>query len=438
MRLPMATVTRASRRYSIALSTGQQQRVALARSMAPAPRLLLLDEPFSNLDAARRQETREEVRSLLKRHEMSALLVTHDQEEALSFADRLGVMQAGRLLQAGTPEEVYHRPGDAFVARFLGGANLLAADARGCEAWTALGALRLDRAATGHVRVSVRPEHLALKGATPDRPTAEVVDRAFKGHDLSLRVACNGQDVVVQTMYDCPFHVGDRVSVTQRAAAVVIDGSARPCPPPTEAPRRSPLSPPAGLEGVVPRTGGSSLRRKRARLGQTRVAGVDRTQGVFGLTARARGLSLASRSGSLPMRSTQPKALALIVAQVAALVATPETVVLCEGPGGHLAVAPVHASHASTVSYQRPATGVPTDSGRSAGRCRDTLLSATNPVRLESLGTAPLPVNKSVPIGWMDPFATSSPPSRRLSRAETSPHPSARPTRLLRTVVLQT
>ncbi len=206
------------------LSTGQQQRVALARSMAPAPRLLLLDEPFSNLDAARRQETRAEVRSLLKRNGMSALLVTHDQEEALSFSDRLGVMREGRVLQTGPPERVYHKPADAFVAEFLGGANLLTAEAHGEEARSVIGPLRLDRSASGPVRVSLRAEHLSLEAADPHRPTGEVTDRAFKGHDLTLKVACNGQEVVVQTMYDCPFRIGDRVSFVQRDEAVVIDG----------------------------------------------------------------------------------------------------------------------------------------------------------------------------------------------------------------------
>ncbi len=102
-----------------ALSGGQQQRVALARAIAPRPRLLLLDEPFSNLDALLRQEMRERVREMLKQEGMTALLVTHDQEEALSFADRVAVMQNGRIDQIGTPEAIYATPRTLFVAQFL-------------------------------------------------------------------------------------------------------------------------------------------------------------------------------------------------------------------------------------------------------------------------------------------------------------------------------
>ncbi|MEX2574034.1 MAG: ABC transporter ATP-binding protein, partial [Balneolaceae bacterium] len=102
------------------LSGGQQQRVALARAIAPKPQLVLLDEPFSNLDAILRDATRKEVRGILKKAGMSAVLVTHDQEEALSFADRIAVMNDGRIEQIGTPEEVYYKPKTKFVAQFLG------------------------------------------------------------------------------------------------------------------------------------------------------------------------------------------------------------------------------------------------------------------------------------------------------------------------------
>ena len=113
------------------LSGGQQQRVALARALAPGPKLVLLDEPFSSLDAGLRAATREEVRKVLKETGTAALLVTHDQEEALSFADRLGVMRGGEILQVGTPAEVYLRPKTPFVAQFLGRTNLLPGEGRG-------------------------------------------------------------------------------------------------------------------------------------------------------------------------------------------------------------------------------------------------------------------------------------------------------------------
>ena len=163
------------------LSGGQQQRVALARTLAPAPPLVLLDEPFSNLDTAMRVETRQEVRALLKKSGSAAVLVTHDQEEALALADRVAVMAAGRVVQVGTPDEIYRNPANAFVASFLGRSNILAGNADGMDADTALGRLPLSRAANGAVRLAVRPEQIMLE-PDPDGPAA-VVGREFRGHD---------------------------------------------------------------------------------------------------------------------------------------------------------------------------------------------------------------------------------------------------------------
>ena len=113
-------------RYPDELSGGERQRVALARALAPSPRLLLLDEPFANLDAGLRLRVREDVRAIIDRARTTAVLVTHDQEEALSLADRLAVMEAGRILQQGPPEEVYRSPASLPVARFLSGGQLFA------------------------------------------------------------------------------------------------------------------------------------------------------------------------------------------------------------------------------------------------------------------------------------------------------------------------
>ncbi|MCS7160862.1 MAG: ABC transporter ATP-binding protein [Gemmatales bacterium] len=112
-------------RYPGQLSGGQQQRVAMARALVIRPQVLLLDEPLSNLDAALRQELREEIRRIQRETHITALYVTHDQSEALSLADRLAVMHQGRILQVGTPREVYDRPTSRFVATFLGLGNLL-------------------------------------------------------------------------------------------------------------------------------------------------------------------------------------------------------------------------------------------------------------------------------------------------------------------------
>ena len=107
------------------LSGGQQQRVALARALAPAPSVVLLDEPFANLDAALRVTIRTEVRRILREAGATAMFVTHDQEEALSTADTVAVMRAGRVVQVGPPDEIYRNPADLWVARFVGDANVV-------------------------------------------------------------------------------------------------------------------------------------------------------------------------------------------------------------------------------------------------------------------------------------------------------------------------
>ena len=121
------------------LSGGQQQRVALARALAPEPRLLLLDEPLSNLDAALRLQTRGRLRELQQRLGLSVLYVTHDQEEAMALSDRVGIMRAGRLLQVGPPETLYEAPNGPFVASFLGRCALLPVQRQGASAWSVLG-----------------------------------------------------------------------------------------------------------------------------------------------------------------------------------------------------------------------------------------------------------------------------------------------------------
>ena len=171
------------------LSGGQQQRVALARSIAPNPKLILLDEPFSNLDAGLRHSTREEIRALLKNAGMSAVFITHDREEALCFADRLAVMHDGRIEQIGTPETVYRRPQTPFVADFLGATNLIDGEAEGDYAETPLGRFQIAPSARGKVLLSVRPEHLIMvqSDATgQSNGVGEIVMREFKGHDLDL------------------------------------------------------------------------------------------------------------------------------------------------------------------------------------------------------------------------------------------------------------
>ncbi|MHB1168645.1 MAG: ABC transporter ATP-binding protein [Longimicrobiales bacterium] len=180
------------------LSGGQQQRVALARALAPEPPLLLLDEPLSNLDAALREKTRVELRSLLKRLGMTAVFVTHDQEEAFALADRIALLDAGRLQQIGTAEELYNEPANAFVASFLGRANFLpahiraiATDTVACEIanrahWQVRRSPALGEVAVrDRVLVMARPESLSIhpleEKEDPSALDGVVAERRFAG-----------------------------------------------------------------------------------------------------------------------------------------------------------------------------------------------------------------------------------------------------------------
>ena len=223
--LEMVGMTAFKERKPHELSGGQQQRVALARSIAPSPKLILLDEPFSNLDAGMRHSTREEIRTLLKEAGMSAVFVTHDQEEALCFADRLAVMHDGRIEQIGTPETVYHRPETPFVADFLGVTNLITGEAKGDCAETLLGRFQITPSTHGKVLLSIRPEHLVMvqsNVAGQDNGVGEILMRDFKGHDLTYRVRIGTRNYVVQTDYCCPLQVGAQVTLQAVEPAVVV------------------------------------------------------------------------------------------------------------------------------------------------------------------------------------------------------------------------
>jgi iron(III) transport system ATP-binding protein len=164
-------------RYPHELSGGQQQRVALARALAPGPSVVLLDEPFSSLDAGLRVSAGRTVARALRQAGATALLVTHDQGEALSLADRVAVLRGGRFVQVGSPDQVYDAPVDAEVARFVGGGSLLDGTVRNGRAETELGVLELAQAAEdGAAVVVVRPEQLEIHapGTGVDATVVEV------------------------------------------------------------------------------------------------------------------------------------------------------------------------------------------------------------------------------------------------------------------------
>lgn len=209
--LELVGLADASERHPHELSGGQQQRVALARALAPAPAVVLLDEPFSNLDAALRRDMREEVRRILKQAGATAVFVTHDQEEALSIADEVAVMRGGHLLQAGSPQAIYLRPADRQVASFLGDANFLPGEADGESVACVLGHLPLVDPANGMVEVMLRPEAMdVIPDANGD---GEVVDLRFYGHDQTVTVRVDDMTLDVRTWARADLAPGTRVRV---------------------------------------------------------------------------------------------------------------------------------------------------------------------------------------------------------------------------------
>ena len=201
-------------RYPNELSGGQQQRVALARALAPTPDTILLDEPFSNLDAGLRARVRQETREILLEAGVTAVFVTHDQEEALSLADMVAVMRDGRIVQAGTPEHVYGRPSDHWVAGFLGDAVVLPGEAREGRVTCELGRFAADARFAGPVDVMIRPESITLSTmpGRHDNRSAVVVHREFYGHDQLVVVRLeSGTEVRSRSIAFPAWHPGDQV-----------------------------------------------------------------------------------------------------------------------------------------------------------------------------------------------------------------------------------
>ena len=197
------------------LSGGQQQRVALARALAPRPSLVLLDEPFSSLDARLRDDLRTEVRALLAAEDATALLVTHDQEEALSMADEVAVMREGRVLQQDVPQAVYRSPRHAWTARFLGEATVLAGEVVADGFRSTLG----THAVTGGsgTGLVVRADDVV---PDPSGTTTRVVRRAYVGHGWLVDLDADGQPLVLRTAEEPP-PVGSTLTVSVRSGRLV-------------------------------------------------------------------------------------------------------------------------------------------------------------------------------------------------------------------------
>lgn len=204
-------------RYPDELSGGQAQRVALARALAPRPRVMLFDEPFSSLDADLRAQVRSEVSALLRDVGMTSVFVTHDQEEAFVLGDTVAVMRRGRVLQTGTPAEIYSTPGSAWLATFVGEANLVLGEGRNGSIATALGALPVATPIRGTCTAVVRPEYLVVE----EGQSGTIASVDFFGHDSSYQVDIAGANYTVRVPAAPRFQPGDTVAVSYRGPEVV-------------------------------------------------------------------------------------------------------------------------------------------------------------------------------------------------------------------------
>jgi iron(III) transport system ATP-binding protein len=209
-------------RMPFELSGGQQQRVALARALAPEPGVLLLDEPFSSLDAALRAQVRSEMRAILRQTRTTCIFVTHSQDEALSLSDQVGVMFEGRVAQIATPETLYERPATLDVATFVGEANLIPGEAYGEHAESALGQVALVEPASGRVTLLIRPEFVQIADAQSEGVSAQILWSEYYGHDrrIGLKLA-NGTQITARVAVSQPVRPGDtlRVNVQTRVRA---------------------------------------------------------------------------------------------------------------------------------------------------------------------------------------------------------------------------
>jgi iron(III) transport system ATP-binding protein len=223
--LALVGLTEYADRPVVALSGGQMQRVALARSIVYRPQLLLLDEPLSNLDAKLRLRLRDDLRVILKQTGMTALYVTHDQAEAVVLGDRIGVMRDGKLLQMGTPDQIYNRPADLFVANFTGATNELTGTlvARNGEFGVVdFGDGRKGEAALFHalelgekVRIAVRPENIRIGQNGANAFAAQVRDRRYQGTQTVYEIDLFGRRLEVLELGTAARHqVGVEASVS--------------------------------------------------------------------------------------------------------------------------------------------------------------------------------------------------------------------------------
>jgi ABC-type Fe3+/spermidine/putrescine transport system ATPase subunit len=212
------------------LSGGEQQRVALARSLVPKPRLLMLDEPLGSLDRALRERLLADLHAILKESAQTTLYVTHDQEEAYAIADRIVVMDAGKVAQTGSPRSIYQQPASLFVARFLGMSNLFPGEVKDVDGKkvmeTAIGRLPAPAGVSGRVTVLLRPDAVGLNGNGEFKLQGKLLERTFRGVTTHVGVEVNGEHLSFELLssVDLP-KVGELISLSfdPKEAVQIID-----------------------------------------------------------------------------------------------------------------------------------------------------------------------------------------------------------------------
>lgn len=223
-RLEQVGLVARERDHPAALSGGESQRVALARALAPEPRILLLDEPFSNLDRRTRERVRGETLALLRNSRVTTILVTHDPEEALVFADRIALMESGRLVQVGTGEDLYRRPASSFAVRLFGPCFELRARSEMGRVETPFGTLVAAGTVSGaQVNICLRPEAFRVSQGG-DGAGARVLRRSFVGNEAVLLLALDGLDgfLTHPVAHTDRFEEGDRVRVSLTGSGAFV------------------------------------------------------------------------------------------------------------------------------------------------------------------------------------------------------------------------
>ena len=225
-KLEMVEMAYLADRKPTQLSGGQQQRVALARALASQPEILLLDEPLSNLDAKLRLTMRDEIHKIVKSNNITAVYVTHDQQEALSMADKIAVMDGGRVVQVNSPTKIYRRPANKFVADFIGECNFFkgkVSKENNRIVHAVIGDIEMPFECSGTMSFGVRPEDLKLDGPQKGRQTGTVVSRMYLGENSLLDVDVCGTKLKVKASSKCIFHVGDNVSLNVEPDDIIYD-----------------------------------------------------------------------------------------------------------------------------------------------------------------------------------------------------------------------